>query len=235
MTLPHAKSESYQIFDAIAGRYDIINSILSAGLHRIWRRAMQQSLPTHGPLALLDLATGTADVALEMARSRRVQTIQGIDMSKEMIYRGRLKVAAKGLSHRIVLSEGDAQDLKFPDASFDVVTMSFGIRNVPNPGLCMDEIFRVLKPGGRCLILEFGLPEQKILRAGHLFYLRHVLPSLGRLLSGHATAYSYLNKTIEAFPYGEAFTKFMQASGFIAAKHRSLTGGIAQLYQGEKP
>ncbi|MCX6129380.1 MAG: bifunctional demethylmenaquinone methyltransferase/2-methoxy-6-polyprenyl-1,4-benzoquinol methylase UbiE [Proteobacteria bacterium] len=234
MALPHAKSESYKIFDAIAGRYDVINTVLSGGLHRMWRQALRRALPHKMQLAVLDLATGTADVALELVKSPHVYFVQGLDLSQGMIARGKVKVAALGLSERIRLEVGDAQNLPFADASFDAVTMSFGIRNVTDPRRCLSEIYRVLRPGGRCLVLEFGLPQQKLLRAGHRFYLRQILPGLGRLLSGHSTAYSYLNQTIEEFPYGKAFTEWMLAAGFTEAEHRPLTGGIVQLYRGDK-
>jgi len=235
MPLPHAKIESYRIFDAIAGRYDIINTVLSGGLHRVWRRKLRQSLPERLNLTVLDLATGTGDVALELIKNPHVRKVKGLDLSKGMIARGRDKVAAAGYQDRIVLEVGDAQKIPFSDASFDAVTISFGIRNVADVKQCLSEIYRVLKPGGRCLILEFGLPKNNLLRSAHLFYLRHILPSLGRVLSGHATAYSYLNQTIEEFPYGAAFAEWMTNAGFTDAGHRPLSGGIVQLYRGDKP
>lgn len=235
MPLPHAKIESYRIFDAIAGRYDTINTVLSGGLHRIWRRAMRKALPQKLNLQVLDLATGTGDVALELIKNPHVQKVRGLDLSQGMIAKGREKVEAAGHSGKITLDVGDAQKIPFPDASFDAVTMSFGIRNVADVKLCLSEIYRVLRPGGRCLILEFGLPQSRVLRAGHLFYLRHILPGLGRMLSGHATAYSYLNQTIEEFPYGAAFAELLTNAGFTDAQYRPMSGGIVHLYRGDKP
>ncbi|HYX38850.1 MAG TPA: bifunctional demethylmenaquinone methyltransferase/2-methoxy-6-polyprenyl-1,4-benzoquinol methylase UbiE [Oligoflexus sp.] len=235
MPLPHAKTESYRIFDAIAGRYDVINTVLSGGLHRIWRRAMRRMLPQRLNLTVLDLATGTGDVALELIKNPHVQTVRGLDLSQGMISKGRDKVIASGLTDKITLDVGDAQHIPFPDASFDAVTMSFGIRNVADVNRCLSEIYRVLKPGGRCLILEFGLPRSRALRSAHLFYLRHVLPGLGRMLSGHATAYSYLNQTIEEFPYGAAFAELLTSAGFTDAQFRPMSGGIVHLYRGDKP
>ncbi len=234
MPLPHAKIESYRIFDAIAGRYDIINTVLSGGLHRIWRRAMRQALPQRLNLSVLDLATGTGDVALELVKDPHVRKVTGLDLSKGMISRGREKIIAAGLESRITLQVGDAQKIPFSDASFDAVTISFGIRNVADVKQCLGEIYRVLKPGGRCLVLEFGLPKYKLLKMAHVFYLRHVLPGLGRILSGHATAYSYLNQTIEEFPYGAAFAELLSEAGFADANHQPMTGGIVQLYRGDK-
>ncbi len=234
MSLPHAKSESYRIFDAIAGRYDLINSVLSFGLHRLWRRAIRRSLPSRPGLTVLDLATGTADVALELIRSPRVDRVTGLDMSQGMIALGRDKVQARGLSQKISLEVGDAQRLPYAAASFDAITMSFGIRNVPDVLACLKEMHRVLKPNGRTLILEFALPQSRIVRAGHLFYLRHVLPAIGRMLSGHATAYTYLNQTIEEFPYGQDFTALLQKAGFEKVQFKNLSFGIVNLYRGDK-
>lgn len=235
MPLPHAKQESYRIFDAIAGRYDLINTVLSGGLHRLWRRALRLALPQKINMQVLDLATGTGDVAIELVKNPHVRQVKGLDLSKGMIARGQEKIAAIGLADRIALQVGDAQKIPFPDASFDAVTLSFGIRNVADVPRCLSEIYRVLKPGGRCLILEFGLPRQKILRAAHLFYLRHILPGLGRALSGHPTAYSYLNQTIEEFPYGEAFAELLSNAGFADADFTPMSAGIVQLYRGDKP
>jgi demethylmenaquinone methyltransferase/2-methoxy-6-polyprenyl-1,4-benzoquinol methylase len=235
MPLPHAKTESYRIFDAIAGRYDVINTVLSGGLHRIWRRAMRRSLPQRLNLTVLDLATGTGDVALELIKNPHVQKVRGLDLSKGMIAKGREKIAAAGHGDKITLDVGDAQKIPYSDASFDAVTISFGIRNVADVKLCLSEIYRVLKPGGRVLILEFGLPRSRVLRSAHLFYLRNILPGLGRMLSGHATAYSYLNQTIEEFPYGAAFAELLTGAGFTDAQYRPMSGGIVHLYRGDKP
>jgi len=235
MPLPHAKIESYRIFDAIAGRYDLINTVLSGGLHRTWRRAMRRALPQRLNLTVLDLATGTGDVALELIKDPHVHKVLGLDLSKGMIAKGREKIAAGGHADKITLDVGDAQKIPYPDASFDAVTISFGIRNVADVKLCLSEIYRVLKPNGRCLILEFGLPKSRMLRAGHLFYLRHILPGLGRMLSGHDTAYSYLNQTIEEFPYGAAFAELLTSAGFTDAQYRPMSGGIVHLYRGDKP
>lgn len=234
MTLPYAKSDSYKIFDSIAGRYDLINTVLSLGLHRIWRRKLRQNLPVHSQQIVLDLATGTADVAIELVKDARIDKVVGIDMSEGMIAIGRSKLRKMGLNSRIQLQVDDAQKLSFATSQFDAATMSFGIRNVPDVSACLSEIYRVLKPGGRGLVLEFALPSSKIMRGLHLFYLRKILPLVGRVLSGHGTAYTYLNQTIEEFPYGENFVALMRKAGFQNATHRSLTFGIVNLYWGDK-
>lgn len=234
MNLPHAKSESYKLFDAIAGRYDVINTILSGGLHHFWRKALRRKLPESEEQRVLDLATGTADVALELVQDPKVSKVFGIDLSRGMIDEGRAKVHRLHLDQRIQLDVGDAQALSFTDEQFHTATVSFGIRNMPDVPACLREMHRVLKPGGRCLILEFALPSSKVVRQLHLFYLRRILPVIGRMLSGHSTAYRYLNQTIEEFPYGPAFVALMREAGFENAGFRALTFGIVNLYWGDK-
>ena len=234
MTLPYAKSDSYKIFDAIAGRYDVINTVLSGGLHRVWRKELRRKLPERTGQVVLDLATGTADVAIELIEDPRVTKVVGVDLSEGMIAIGRNKLRKLGVDDRVQLHVGDAQSLRYVDGQFDVATMSFGIRNVPNVDACLREIHRVLKPGGRGLVLEFALPKLKVMRTLHVFYLRRILPIIGRMMSGHGTAYTYLNQTIEEFPFGEDFVRLMKKAGFSNAKHVSLTFGIVNLYWGDK-
>jgi demethylmenaquinone methyltransferase/2-methoxy-6-polyprenyl-1,4-benzoquinol methylase len=234
MTLPYAKGDSYKVFDSIASRYDLINTVLSGGLHRIWRRSLRRKLPAKSGQIVLDLATGTADVAIELIKDQRVRKVVGVDMSEGMIAIGRKKLNRLNLEQHIQLYTGDAQRLSYTEGQFDAVTMSFGIRNVPDVEACLQEIYRVLKPGGRALILEFALPESRLLRRLHLFYLRKILPVIGRALSGHGTAYTYLNQTIEEFPYGEGFVSLMAQAGFQRARYSVLTLGIVNLYSGDK-
>jgi len=234
MTLPYAKSDSYKVFDAISGRYDVINTVLSGGLHRSWRKALRRQLHNEFGQTVLDLATGTADVAIELVKDPRIAKVIGLDMSEGMIAIGRRKLRTGSLEDKIQLTVGDAQKLSFATATFDAATMSFGIRNIPDTSACLREIYRVLKPRGRALILEFALPRSKLLRSLHLFYLRNVLPKIGRMLSGHDTAYTYLNQTIEEFPFGDDFVNLMKKAGFQKAGHRSLTFGIVNLYWGDK-
>lgn len=234
MTLPYAKSDSYKIFDSIAGRYDVINTVLSGGLHRIWRKELRRKIPDRSEQIVLDLATGTADVAIELIKDPRVAKVVGVDLSEGMIAIGRSKLKKLGHDDRIQLHVGDAQNLSYTAAQFDAATMSFGIRNVPDVEACLREIHRVLKPGGRGLVLEFALPRPTVLRKLHLFYLRRILPVIGRAMSGHGTAYTYLNQTIEEFPYGEDFVVLMKRAGFTNAQHASLTFGIVNLYWGDK-
>ena len=236
MTASLAKKESFKIFDAIAGRYDFVNSILSLGLHHGWRRALTaEAIAGARPdrkIAVLDLATGTGDVALALAREDQVGSVMGIDLSEGMLAVGRQKIIAQGAASKVKLEAGDAMDLR--RSGFDSATMAFGIRNVPDPLRCLSEIYRALRPGGRVVILEFALPRSRWFRALHLFYLRHVLPHIGRALSGHQFAYRYLNETIESFPYGDAFTLLMRRAGFLDTIATPLTFGIVNLYRGVK-
>lgn len=229
------KKESYKIFDEVAGTYDSLNKLLSFGIDRYWRRQIRKNLPAGENLKVLDLATGTADVALLLGKDRRVERVDGIDMSQEMIDIGKQKANKRGLQSKVDLYIDDGCQLGHADNSFDVTTVSFGIRNFPDFKKGLSEKFRVLKPGGRAMIMEFSLPTSAIVKAFYLFYFRVVLPFVGNLLSGHGDAYSYLNKTVEDFPYGDDFAREMTAVGFENIRYHPLTFGIATLYIGDKP
>ncbi|MEL6341739.1 MAG: bifunctional demethylmenaquinone methyltransferase/2-methoxy-6-polyprenyl-1,4-benzoquinol methylase UbiE [Myxococcota bacterium] len=229
------RADVWRMFDRIAPTYDLVNRLLSFNLDVAWRKTVIAHLPEGDDLALLDLATGTGDQVIDLTRTGRVRRAVGVDMSREMLGRGREKVAAAGLSDVIAMEEGDATALvNLSDAQFDAVTISFGIRNVVHVDRALSEIHRVLAPDGRALILEFSLPSNRILRFGHRFYLRYVLPIVGGLVSGDWQAYRYLNTTIEAFPYGEAFCDLMREAGFSSAKAIPLSFGIATLYEGRR-
>lgn len=233
-----SKSDSWRMFDEISPRYDLLNRLLSFGLDAVWRRQLHWFLRGVGDslaCPLLDLATGTADVLLTlMRRNRNIQEAVGIDLSDKMLALGRKKIARANLSGKITLTHGDASRIPFEVNRFNTVTMAFGIRNVEDPAQVLREMHRVLKPGGRALILEFSLPSNNILRGLHLFYLRTIVPAVGGLVSGHSEAYRYLNRTIEAFPSGEDFCRLMRQAGFSAVKANPLCGGIATIYTGEK-
>lgn len=223
------------MFDRIAHRYDLLNRLLSFGRDVAWRRRMARNLPDVEGLHVLDLATGTADVLLFFhAESRRLAYGVGVDMSSGMLAHGREKVLRAGLSHKVALVRGDATAIPVAEGSFDVVTISFGIRNVVNVEAGLREMRRVLRPSGRALVLEFSLPRNPFIRVPYLFYFRHVLPRVGGLISGNADAYRYLNRTVETFPYGEAFCALMTGAGFKRVASQPLTFGVATLYVGEK-
>ncbi|MFM1920838.1 MAG: hypothetical protein RLZZ303_2472 [Candidatus Hydrogenedentota bacterium] len=224
------------MFDRIAHRYDLLNRILSMGTDRAWRKTMRRYLPGQGPLRLLDIATGTADVMLFLDRtSGRIASGVGLDLSAGMLSHGRGKILARGLDGRLRLVRGDATCLGAAEGSFDAATFSFGIRNVLDVPAALREMLRVLRPGGRALILEFSIPGSPLIRVPYLFYFRHILPLIGGALSGDTQAYRYLNKTVETFPYGEAFLALMRDAGYVNLKAVPLSFGIATLYLGDKP
>jgi demethylmenaquinone methyltransferase/2-methoxy-6-polyprenyl-1,4-benzoquinol methylase len=225
-----------RMFDRIAPRYDLLNRVLSGRRDVAWRKALARHLPEGEALRVLDLATGTGDVLLTlMAQCPRIAAGVGIDPAARMLAIGarKLDAAAPGRPAGLVL--GDATAIAAPDAAYDAVTIAFGIRNVSDPLLALSEMRRVLRPGGRALVLEFSLPAHEPLRSAYLAYFRHVLPRIGGAVSGDAAAYRYLNSTVEAFPYGEAFCGLMRDAGFTAVQAHPLTFGIASIYRGDRP
>jgi len=222
------------MFDRIAGRYDLLNRLLSAGTDVRWRRACVDLLELRGPARLLDLATGTADLLVEALQRDASHRGIGVDLSEQMLRRGAAKLRRRGLESRAGLAAGDAESLPLPSASFDAATIGFGIRNVGDQSAALAELRRVLRPGGRLVVLEFSVPPGW---RGELYrrYFHRILPRIGALVSGDAAAYSYLPASVECFPAPEAFAALMERAGFIAVRWRLLTGGIACLHRGERP
>lgn len=222
------------MFGRISGRYDLVNRLLSAGQDLRWRRQAVDALGRGSSRSILDLCTGTADLAIGAGRRNAGQVV-GLDLSRPMLRLGRRKIVAAGLEHVVSLAGGDAQALPFPDEAFDGVMIAFGIRNVVNLGLGLREIARVMKPGGKVSILEFSRPGAAVVRVLHSVYLRHIVPFLGGLISGDRQAYGYLHRTIMAFPEGEAFLGILKSAGFVDLKEHRLSCGIATVYVGSKP
>ena len=214
------------MFDRISGRYDLLNRVLSLGIDQRWRRRLVRTATKTD--AVLDLATGTGDQLQEFMRRRQVQYCVGLDLSSGMLHHA----AQKLNDSPATLIRASADSLPFADNSFDVVSISFGIRNVVKLDDALREMNRVLKPGGECLILEFGLPKSAIVRMGYLFYFRHVLPIIGGMISGDSKAYRYLNSSVEKFPYDQAFADTMVQAGFPKVTFDRLSMGIAYLYKG---
>ncbi len=233
--LLQSKTNSPRMFDAIAKRYDMLNRLLSLGQDVQWRAQLKSLLPQTQELDVLDLATGTADVLIEFAKDnpRLIRGI-GVDPSGNMLDIGRQKIEAAGLNHKIILQHGDAQALPFLDETFDCVSISFGIRNIPDLRLGLLEMHRVVKKDGRILILEFSKPSNPLLLAGHWVYMNSIVPAVGFLFSGNWSAYQYLNKTVASFPYGERFCKILRQFGFSNIQAYPLMGGVATIYVGEK-
>jgi len=221
----------HKMFDKIAPRYDLLNRVLSAGIDQSWRRKTVSMLAVDKPERILDVATGTADLAIMAAKLNPV-SIVGVDIAEEMLEIGRAKVRRNGLNDIIELRVGDAEDLPFPDDQFDAVLVAFGVRNFENLELGLSQLRRVLKPGGQLLILEFSRPTVFPIRQLYSFYGRHVLPRIGKIISGDDQAYSYLPESIEDFPEREHFLELMNEVGFADSTVRSLTFGIASVYSG---
>ncbi|MCD6347892.1 MAG: bifunctional demethylmenaquinone methyltransferase/2-methoxy-6-polyprenyl-1,4-benzoquinol methylase UbiE [Bacteroidales bacterium] len=227
------RDEVKQMFDNIAPTYDLLNHALSFNIDRIWRKKVISLLKTKQPRTILDVATGTGDLAIA-ARKLHPEKIVGIDLSLGMIEIGRKKVDKKGLSSIIELIEGDSEDLPFEENTFDAVTVAFGVRNFENPLKGMEEMYRVTRSGGNIIVLEFMLPESWIIRPLYLFYFRRVLPSIGRLISKDFSAYKYLPDSVSAFPQRQAFLDLMVKAGYKMAGFHNLTAGVAGIYFASK-
>lgn len=215
------------MFDAIAPRYDLLNHLLSAGIDKRWRRRAIASLALSGRETLIDVCTGTADVALEATGAARVV---GVDFAGAMLTLGLRKVHAASQDRRIALIRGDAMRLPARDRSTDAATVAFGIRNVQRPDVACAEMARVLRSGGRLAILEFGVPRIPGVSAIYLWYFRRVLPLIGRMISGHTGAYSYLPASVGTFPPPAEFMTILRQAGFVEVRAVPLTFGIVYLY-----
>lgn len=230
-----SRNEIWKMFDKISSTYDCVNRVMTFGLDQIWRKKLCAFLPSSTGMHILDCATGTGDQMVALMQKRPdIANMIGIDLAETMLKIGKDKIAKKNYAHKVSFLVASALEIPYPDNHFDCVTISFGIRNVTDIMAAFQEFRRVLKPGGRLLILEGTVPRSKVLRAIHLFYLRHFLPKIGGVISGNFNAYHYLNKTIETFPQGEKFTGKMRAAGFVNVHSNPLLGGIATAYQGDK-
>jgi demethylmenaquinone methyltransferase / 2-methoxy-6-polyprenyl-1,4-benzoquinol methylase len=219
------------MFDAIARRYDTLNHLLSAGLDKRWRQRAVVALDLSGRERVLDMCTGTADLAIAaVSTSGCARDVVGIDFSSEMLRYGQQKIAAAGLSNRVWLTRGDATNVPLGDGSCDAAMVAFGIRNVQDPVRACEEFRRVLRPGGRLAVLEFGAPNIPGLRSLYLWYFRRVLPLVGRMISKHSDAYTYLPASVIEFPTGEAFAAILRGAGFASVRYETLSFGIVYLY-----
>lgn len=219
------------MFDAIAGKYDFLNHLLSAGIDKRWRSRAIRSLSLTGRERVLDLCTGTGDLAIAALDARPgAARVLGVDFAGAMLGIGLQKVRRRGLAPGIALVRGDATSIPVADNSVDAVTVAFGIRNVNDTAKACAEMFRVLKAGGRVAILEFAIPAQPLVRAVYLWYFNRVLPAIGRIVSRHNAAYAYLPASVGAFASPDEFVKILRHQGFIKIDAVPLTFGIVQLY-----
>lgn len=229
-----SRVDVHQMFNRISRRYDLLNRILSLGMDLYWRSSAIRELDPQQHLRVLDLACGTGDIALAAAKADPHRAVVGVDRAKEMLALANRRLAAAALDHRVSFVLGDGMKIPAGDSTIDAATIAFGIRNMPDTLTCLREMQRVLRSGGKIVILEFSLPANGALRALHLFYLRRIVPVIGRIVSGDNYAYSYLNKTIETYPFGERFCQLLTSAGFGHVAFRPLNMGIVTIYTGIK-
>ena len=232
MNTPSVRPGSGEMVNGIAKRYDFVNRLMSMGQDRKWRKLIARELDCSDGAKVLDLATGTADVAIEITKAYPTAMVTGLDPSEEMMRHGTEKVAELGLSERIQLVKGDAQALPWEDDSFEGSCISFGIRNVPDRSKALNEMRRVTRPGCRVVVLEAGEPRKGILAPLVRFHIHHIMPLLGSVLSG-SSEYRYLQTSIEAFPPAEEFCGMMKEAGLTDVSVRHLMFRSVQLYSGQ--
>ena len=227
------KEQVAKMFDNIAGNYDFLNHFLSMGIDIYWRKKLVKKLSIQSPKNILDVATGTGDLAIEMLKVTP-DKITGVDISNGMLEIGRKKIKEKGLEEKISLQEADSENLPFEDNYFDAVCVSFGVRNFENLEKGLSDMFRVLKPGGKLYILEFSQPNIFPFKQLYQFYFKYILPLLGKIISKDNSAYNYLPESVSTFPYGKKLNRIIEKCGYNKAKNQSLTLGIASIYIAEK-
>lgn len=238
--LPYKNSEAgkkdqvAEMFNNISGKYDLLNRVLSVGIDIRWRKKTIKELASTKPQIVLDVATGTGDLAITTYNMLKPAKIVGVDISAGMLDVGRNKIKNLGLENSITLELGDSENLQFETNTFDAVTVAFGVRNFENLEKGLAELHRVTKPGGKIAILEFSKPQTFPLNFLYNFYFKYILPSIGKLVSKDMSAYSYLPESVEKFPFGDAFLNKLSGAGFNNTQWKKLTFGISSVYTGIK-
>ncbi len=234
MTDNTGKKEQVRVmFDNIAHKYDFLNHFLSAGIDKGWRRTMVKMIEKHQPQNTLDVATGTADLAIALAKKNK-NAIIGVDISNGMLEIGREKLKKLKLEEQVILKQADSENLPFEDHSFDAVMVAFGVRNFETLDKGLAEMFRVLRPGGMLAVLEFSRPRKFPVKQLYNFYFRYILPLLGRMISKDKGAYTYLPESVGQFPDGQKFIDHLEAVGYTNSSEKRLTFGIATIYSAYK-
>jgi demethylmenaquinone methyltransferase/2-methoxy-6-polyprenyl-1,4-benzoquinol methylase len=228
------KQQVEQMFNTISPKYDLLNRVLSLGIDTIWRKKALKLLQTSKPKTILDMATGTADLALDAHKILQPTSIIGVDIAEDMLHVGRKKIDTLQLSHIITLEKGDSENLRFEDNTFDAAIVSFGVRNFENLEKGLSELYRVVKPGGHLMVLEFSMPEKTPFKQLYFFYFKNILPLVGRMVSKDPAAYTYLPESVKAFPYGAAFDAILKKVGFKNTQRSSYTFGVSTAYVGQK-
>ena len=223
------KEQVAKMFDNISEDYDGLNRVISLGIDVSWRKKVVKLVGENNPQQILDIATGTGDLALMMSQLNP-EKIVGLDISEGMLQVGRQKVAKAKLTDKIEMIVGDSENIPFPDNTFDAITVSFGVRNFENLDKGLTEILRVLKPGGKFVVLETSNPTKFPFKQGYKLYTNFILPIIGKLFSKDKVAYSYLSESANSFPFGEAFNNILQKNGFKNAKNIPVTFGVASIY-----
>ena len=227
------KEQVTKMFDTISGEYDGLNRVISFGIDVKWRKKVVNIVKGSNPNTILDIATGTGDLAIALA-STNANKIIGLDISSGMLEVGKQKVTKKGLENRIEMVWGDSENMPFEDNAFDAITVAFGIRNFETLENGLKEILRVLKPGGRFVILETSVPTKTPYRQGYGFYTKYILPIIGRIFSKDKSAYRYLSESASVFPHGEALNNILRKIGFINVEDFPQTFGVATIYVSSK-
>ncbi|MVO09037.1 bifunctional demethylmenaquinone methyltransferase/2-methoxy-6-polyprenyl-1,4-benzoquinol methylase UbiE [Flavobacterium sp. TP390] len=227
------KEQVAQMFDAIATNYDGLNRVISFGIDVSWRKKVLQLVANTKPETILDIATGTGDLAILMTKTDAKEII-GLDISAGMLEIGKQKINEKKLDHKITMVLGDSENIPYPDSYFDAITVAFGVRNFENLEKGLAEILRVLKPNGIFVILETSVPTRFPYKQGYAFYTRFILPLIGKLFSKDKVAYKYLSDSANIFPFGEALNNILRKIGFIDVKHLPQTFGVATIYHASK-
>jgi len=227
------KEQVAAMFDTISGNYDGLNRVISFGVDVHWRKKVVQLVKKTGAKRLLDIATGTGDLAIALSKTNATQII-GLDISQGMLDVGKKKISNKNLDHLITLVKGDSEQLPYADHHFDGVTVAFGVRNFEHLEKGLSEIYRVLAPGGSLTILETSLPTKTPYKQGYKIYCSYILPTIGKIFSKDRSAYAYLSESAAAFPYGQAFNNILKKIGFNSIEDRPQTFGVATIYTATK-
>ncbi len=227
------KEQVTQMFDAISGNYDGLNRVISFGIDIKWRRKVVELVKSKNPDTILDIATGTGDLAINLAETNASKII-GLDISSGMLEIGKDKIKKKHLDSKIEMVLGDSENMPFNDNTFDAITVAFGVRNFETLENGLKEIYRVLKPNGAFVILETSIPTKTPYKQGYVFYSKNILPLIGKLFSKDKSAYNYLSESASVFPYGEALNNILRKIGFINVEDFPQTFGVATIYKSSK-
>ncbi|EMY82387.1 bifunctional demethylmenaquinone methyltransferase/2-methoxy-6-polyprenyl-1,4-benzoquinol methylase UbiE [Psychroflexus gondwanensis] len=227
------KKQVEQMFDNISGNYDSLNRVISFGIDLKWRRKVIEMVKKTNPKYILDVATGTGDLAIAMADSD-AEKIIGLDISAGMLQVGKDKIQKKELNKRIEMVQADSENLPYPDHTFDAITVAFGVRNFENLEKGLSEIYRVLSPGGIFVVLETSIPTKFPFKQGYRVYSNYILPIIGKLFSKDKSAYQYLSESASVFPYGEKFNNILRKTGFTEVENLPQTFGVSTIYSATK-